>query len=62
MGTTLVKGKKMDQHTVSNQAWEIQYIANKFGLKPLVVRWAKKQIKSKSRKLLYNFLRKLPKQ
>jgi len=62
MGTTLVKGKRMDQHTTSAQVWEIAYIAKKFSVRPAVVRWARKQIKSKSRKLLYNFLRTLPKQ
>ena len=58
MGQNKVKGKKMDSNTVSNQKWEIQYVASKFGIKPEKVRAAKK-ITGRSRHKLYNYLRAL---
>lgn len=48
--------KKMDPNFVSNQKWEIQYVSNKFRVKPEKVREAKKKVGT-SRRKIYNYLR-----
>lgn len=60
--STKVKNKKMDPHTVSQQKWELQYVAKKFGVSVEVVKTSMKQTIGgkkigKSRKRLYNYLR-----
>lgn len=49
--------RKMDPNFVSTQKWEIQYVATKFKVKPEKVREAKKTV-GKSRRKIYNYLRK----
>jgi len=51
-----VKGRKMDNNFVSNQVWEIQYIASKFAIKPEKVREIKKLV-GKSRQKIYNYIK-----
>lgn len=51
-----VKGRKLDPRMVSNQKWEIQYIASKFKIKPDKVRQAKKAV-GKSRNKVYKYIR-----
>jgi len=51
-----VKGKKMDAHLVSNQNWELQYIAKKFDATVSFVRLVKNKV-GRSRKIVYKFLR-----
>lgn len=53
-----VKGKKMDAHLVSNQIWELRYIAKKFNLTIPEVKAAKKKV-GRSRRKLYRYLRSL---
>lgn len=48
--------KFADTLMVSNQKWEIQYIASKFGIYPEQVRDAKKAI-GRSRRKLYAYIR-----
>ena len=48
--------RKMDANFVSNQAWEIQYIALKFGITCEMVRMAKKLV-GKSRRKIYNYIK-----
>ncbi len=57
-----VKGRKMDAHLVSNQKWELQYVAKKFGVTIEIVKISQKQAPGgkkigRSRKRLYNYLR-----
>jgi hypothetical protein len=51
-----VKGKKLDPRFVSNQKWEIQYIASKFGISPEQVRDVKKLV-GRSRRKIYKEIR-----
>lgn len=50
------KTKKMDPRFVSNQKWEIQYIASKFGIYPEQVRDVKKKV-GRSRLRIYKEIR-----
>ena len=50
------KRPKMDRNFVSNQKWEIQYIANKFDISILKVKAIKKEC-GKSRKKVYAAIR-----
>lgn len=52
-----VKNHKMDPYLVSNQPWEIKYIADKFKLSTDLVRKVKKEV-GRSRQKIYNELRK----
>jgi hypothetical protein len=53
------KHPKMDPYRVSNQQWEIQYVASKFGVKTDLIRKLKKQIKTSSRQKLYSEIRRV---
>ena len=53
------KTHKMDPNLVSSQKWEITYIAKKFGISPEIVRALKKNLKSRSRRKLYNAIKNL---
>ena len=57
MSTLKKKNRKMDPYTVSNQPWEIQWVASKFDVKPALVRKVKKDLKTKSRQKIYNEIR-----
>lgn len=47
---------KMDPHLVSDEPYEIYYIAEKFGVKPATARAAKKKV-GRSRKKIYRAIR-----
>ncbi len=53
-----VKGKRMDINLVSNQIWELKYVAKKFNTTVHAVRVAKSEV-GRSRRRLYAYLRTL---
>jgi hypothetical protein len=55
-----VKGKSMDPHSVSNQVWELRYVATKFKTTIEIVKKVKKLV-GRSRKKIYNYLRTMKK-
>ena len=48
--------QKMDRNFVSNQPWEIQWIADKFSISPLSVKEAKAKV-GRSRRKIYSYIR-----
>ena len=56
MSRTKVKGRKMDSNFVSNQIWELTYIARKFAVTIDLVRQAKKTC-GKSRRKIYSYIK-----
>jgi len=51
------KHPKLDPHFVSNESYELQYIAAKFAITTERVRFAKKSAKTTSRRRIYDFIR-----